>query len=409
MAKNKDAEADMAKAGTKGRMSMAAVLLVWAFLLFVASLGGLIGWLWWTDQQMQAKGPEPKVPAATQSADSTGKPAPSTDKPVADAKDAQTPEPAPAEPADKPEPEPAPRAPETAPAKPAPTPAPEPSRRAPNVTPPPLPQNTKALTPAPAPGLAAKGKYGPLPVVSPEGRSPWKTYRRPYHGKPTQPRIAIVMYDLGLAEPQTLAAIQDLPADISLAFNPYGSRVDEWTLQARAAGHEVLLQIPMEPVNAANDDPGPRAITSTLTAEQRKDRLDWILSRAVGYVGVTNFMGDQMTAQRGQITPVMEMLAPRGLIYVDARTTPATLAHKIARTQGIPSGVSTRFIDAPLVAREAIDQALAGLEREALAKGRVIAFARPFPVTMERLRYWAVGLKNRNIDLAPVSAAVLSR
>lgn len=408
MAKSAASSAEKQKTG---RASLASVLLIWAFVLFLLVIGGLAGWLWWVDQQKETAAPKPPettAPAATKAepkSDSVKEPAPA--KP----QQATTTEPEQAVPATE---QPKPRTGDTdipeKPSEPAKQPAAENVQpRLPAPAPPPLPQNGKALIPAPAPGLSADGKYGPLPVVSPEGRRPWKAYRRPYSGAPTQPRIAIVMYDLGLAEPQTLAAIQDLPADISLAFNPYGSRVDEWALQARAAGHEILMQIPMEPVNAQNDDPGPRAIVASLNAEQRKDRLDWILSRAVGYVGVTNFMGDQMTAQRAHITPVMEMLAPRGLIYIDARTTPATLAHKIAKTQGIPAGISTRFIDHPLVAREAIDEALAGLEREALSRGRVIAFARPYPVTMERLRYWAIGLKDRNIDLAPVSAAITTR
>ncbi|MDF1722717.1 MAG: divergent polysaccharide deacetylase family protein [Minwuia sp.] len=272
--------------------------------------------------------------------------------------------------------------------------------------PPALPTaNRKPLSPAPDPAITSNGRYGPLPIRSPDGRLPWQVYARPFDADIGIPRIAIVVTNMGLAEQPTLAAIQDLPGEVTLAFSPYSGRLAEWVPAARAAGHEVLLQLPMEPRSTEFNDPGNKALLTANTPEVNEDRMEWVLSRAEGYVGLTNLMGSRFTVSPKDMQPVLASLDQRGLLYIDSRDSPASIAGKLAAEMGLPSATNDRFIDAE-AARGPIDARLAQLEQLALARGSAVGFAADYPVAIERLRNWISGLEARGFVLAPVSAVV---
>lgn len=436
-------------AGGRRPVAQTALLIVAPLVLLAYAAVG--GWLWWADQQEQMAAADP--PPAEQSepekdthAEPAHEPAP---KPAAET-DAQNPEstvgdkpepapddhaPAPehAAPADDEEaaeppniprnavaqPEPAPDKPDTAPkpemAEPAP-PVAEPGPQKPrngqhgtsarSVSLPPLDDEPSSpLAPAPDPDLVIKGRYGPLPIRGTDGREAWKVYGRKHERRADSRMIAIVITELGLAEPATLSAIQDLPGEITLAFTPYSRRLDEWVPVARAAGHEVLLQIPMEPRNIELNDPGDRALLTTNPPDVNADRLEWVLSRATGYVGLTSFMGSRLTVSEKHMRPVLEALGARGLAWVDAKVTPVSIASKVAQDLGLPTATSDRFIDQQ-AARDPIDRRLAQLEQIALSRGAAVGFAQAYPVTIERLRHWIPQMRKRGFELAPVTATM---
>lgn len=277
-----------------------------------------------------------------------------------------------------------------------------PAPRAPPVV---VSPNRVPLTPAPDPAITSNGRYGPLPIRSAEGKLPWKVYSRPFDAAIGTPRIAIVVTNMGLAEQPTLAAIQDLPGEITLAFSPYSSRLAEWVPAARAAGHEVLLQLPMEPRSTEFNDPGNKALLTANSPELNLDRMEWVLSRAEGYVGLTNLMGSRFTVSPKDMQPVLVAMDQRGLLYIDSRESPASIAGKLAVEMGLPAATNDRFIDTE-AARGPIDTRLAQLEQLALARGSAVGFAADYPVAIERLRFWIEGLNDRGFVLAPVSAVV---
>ena len=263
----------------------------------------------------------------------------------------------------------------------------------------------RPLAPAPDPAITSEGRYGPLPIRSADGKLPWKVYSRPFEAPTGTPRIAIVVTNMGLAEQPTLAAIQDLPGEVTLAFSPYSSRLAEWVPAARAAGHEVLLQLPMEPRSTEFNDPGNKALLTANSPEVNLDRMEWVLSRAEGYVGLTNLMGSRFTVSPKDMQPVLVAMDQRGLLYVDSRESPASIAGRLAVEMGLPAATNDRFIDAE-AARGPIDNRLAQLEQLALARGSAVGFAADYPVAIERLRFWIDGLEDRGFVLAPVSAVV---
>jgi len=304
-----------------------------------------------------------------------------------------------------------PAAPPVADKSPAPSPAaakeaPEPQKivevPAPSVR---LVPRDERVAPAFDAALVGPSPDGPVPIVAADGRQAWRVYARPFDAADKRPRIAIVIGDLGLSQTATLGAIQNLPSDVTLAFTPYAGGLKNWLTQARGAGHEVLLQLPMEPNDFPASDPGPRALMTALSTDDNLKRVNWILARAGGYVGLTNSMGSRFSASADDLRPVLARLKSHGLLYVDSRASAASVAAKLAGELGLPFASNSRFIDVE-VSRSAIDARLEELERIAKANGAALGIGLPYPATIERVAAWAQGLEKRGIALAPVSAVV---
>jgi polysaccharide deacetylase 2 family uncharacterized protein YibQ len=273
------------------------------------------------------------------------------------------------------------------------------------LVPPKLPraQTGPALSPAPDPKLVRASAVGPLPIIGADGRAPWKVYARPFDAADTRPRIAIVVAGLGLSGAATEAAIQGLPGAITLAFAPYADDLGSWLTAARAAGHEVLINVPMEPLDYPRNDPGPLTLLTSLDSKANVERLEWMLGRAVGYVGIADFMGSRFTASRRNLRPVLQSLAERGLMFVDSRSSGDSVVPEVAQEVGVPWVQSTQSLD-EVVTRSAIDARLAELERRARDQGRAVGVGAPFPATLERVAQWAMEADKKGFLLVPVSA-----
>ncbi|WP_159104274.1 divergent polysaccharide deacetylase family protein [Sneathiella glossodoripedis] len=299
----------------------------------------------------------------------------------------------------------------------SPSPAPEPSVSDTNVAenvntdqdPPISIENTTeekiALAPVPDPEISKNSDFGLLPIIGPGGKMPWRTYGRPFDDPLSRPRIAIVISEMGMSSSATKTAIQKLPGAVTLSFNPYARGLQDWIEQARAAGHEVLLQLPMEPFGYPNNDPGPHSLLTSLTDRENLNRLDWMLGRFTGYSGVTNQMGSRFTSSLQDMEPIMKVLKERGLLFLDGRTSSKSIAAKVASQLQMPFAVNNRFLDHK-ADRDTIDKRLSELERIAKFTGTAVGVGYPYPVTMERISVWAQTLNRKGLVLAPVSAVV---
>jgi hypothetical protein len=245
----------------------------------------------------------------------------------------------------------------------------------------------------------------PPPVPAPTLAPPWKRYARPFPTGDTRPRIAIVIAELGLSRAATEAAIERLPPEITLAFNPMAPNLQAWVIKARARGHEVMLDLPMEPFSYPQEDPGPNALLASLGPIENARRLDFILDRADGYVGVASYMGSRFEGTAELIQPVLQTLADRGLLFLANRSAPASEVPALAETLKLPWLSNDRFLDIEAT-RIAIDGRLQQLERLARTRKGAVAMGLGYPVTIERVGAWTKTLGAKGIALAPASALV---
>ena len=252
-------------------------------------------------------------------------------------------------------------------------------------------------------GLAEATDDGPVPRIGADGTTPFAAYSRPTPAAPGKPMVAIVVSGMGLNEAGTLDAIAKLPDDVTLAFAPYGRTLPRTVAAAHAEGRETLLEVPLEPFDYPENDPGPETLLTGQPPRANMDKLFWLMARFGGYMGVINHMGARFTASGGDFGPVMEELGTRGLGYLDDGSSNRSLAAQLAATNKIPySKADMQIDDNP--ARAPILAALAELERRALADGSAIGMASALPVSVDTIAEWAAGLGERGLALVPVSA-----
>jgi polysaccharide deacetylase 2 family uncharacterized protein YibQ len=268
-----------------------------------------------------------------------------------------------------------------------------------------------ALAPAPDKRLVEKSKHGLLPRIGADGSRPADVYARPLPpavAARATGRIALVVGGLGLGQSITADAIAKLPGAVTLAFAPYGTDLERQVARAREDGHEVLLQVPMEPFDYPDNDPGPRTLIAADAAPDNLDRLHWSMSRFTGFVGLVNYMGAKFTSSDAALGPVLKDTADRGLVFLDDGSSGRSRLAAIAEPLRLPTARADGLIDAtPKPA--AIDAELGRLEAMARDKGLAIGTASALPVTIDRIAQWAKSLESKGLVLVPVSAAIAAR
>jgi polysaccharide deacetylase 2 family uncharacterized protein YibQ len=251
------------------------------------------------------------------------------------------------------------------------------------------------LAAAPLAGVVQAGGLGPMPVIAPDGRTPYSAYARPFKSD-GRPKVALIVGGLGLNPAATKAAIERLPPEITLSFVPYSEGLQGWIDLARANGHEVMLEIPMEPADYPDNDPGPYTLLSSAQPQDTVKRLEWLMSRATGYFAVTNYLGQRFVGSDTGMNAFLGALKSRGVGFIDDGA---------ARRRGGAWARATAdaVVDDQLSA-DAIASQLASLEQTAKVKGSALGSGFAYPVTVEVAARWADSVKSRGLQLAPASA-----
>ena len=251
------------------------------------------------------------------------------------------------------------------------------------------------LPPAPLPGVSRRTADGILPVIGPGGVTPARAYARPFQPS-GRPRVAVVVGGLGLDPDATRMAIESLPPQVTLAFSPYAPALQDWINQARARGHEVLLEAPMEPEDYPDNDPGPYTLRARAQPAETVRRLEWILSRGAGYFGVINRMGERFVRSPEGMGALSGALRNRGVAFVDTG---------IASTSGSADfrASADQVLD-EVLSPDAIDESLLKVEAAALSKGQGLGVAQAYPLSLRQVASWAAQIEGRGFQLAPASA-----
>ncbi len=236
-----------------------------------------------------------------------------------------------------------------------------------------------------------------LPVF--EGEPAWKRYATATQIPEGNAMLAVVIDDVGLNNARTDDVIS-LPASVTLSFMPYGEDLQARVDKARTLGHEVMLHLPMQP-ESDKEDPGPKALLTTLPPQEMQDRVVWNMDRFTGYVGFNNHMGSKFTADQDGMGVVMREAAKRGLMFLDSRTTPHSKGTAAAARFGVPLLKRDIFIDnvaTEAAVRTQLDKAV----ELARKRGVAIVIGHPHKATVAALKAWIPTLQD--VTLVPVTA-----
>lgn len=260
---------------------------------------------------------------------------------------------------------------------------------------------TGPLQPAPIAGLFANSASGPLPIISADGRTASKAYARPFKSD-GRPKIALIVRGLGLNPRITQQAIDSLPPETTLSFVPYADGLQTWVNIARAKGHEVLLEVPMEPLDYPDNDPGPQGLMSASTPAENAKRLEWVMGRTTGYFGLTNYLGSKFIGSDEGMNALFDILRQRGLAFIDDGTA-------FTRVGDVQRASADRVVDGQQLSADSIGKQLEGLELAAKQNGQALGVGSAYPVTIDQLARWSREASARGFQLAPASAVMTRR
>lgn len=248
-----------------------------------------------------------------------------------------------------------------------------------------------------------EGADGLLPIKTPEGRRPMDIYARPWSpgaGK----RIALVIGGIGLSQTGTQRAIEMLPPEVTLGFSPLGNSLNRWMREARKKGHELVVQIPMEPFGYPDIDPGPRTLRLASSEQTNIENLHWALSRTTNYTGIMNYLGGRLATDRNALAPILDDLSKRGLLLLNDGSVSAGLGN-LARDKGVPYAQADVVIDSSMSQGDILAK-LKSLEDLATSRGYAVGTGSALALTVETVSKWANDAKKRGFEFVGASAIV---
>lgn len=254
----------------------------------------------------------------------------------------------------------------------------------------------------PVDDLLEKTPFGSLPVVSADGQRPVDRYARPWSGAHGV-RIAIVVGGLGLSQTGTQNAIKQLPEEVTLAFASSGNSLQRWMQEARRSGHEILLQVPFEPFDYPDNDPGADTLLTSLSADKNLANLHKAMGKITNYTGIMNYLGGRFLSDAKAMDPVMKDIAARGLLFLDDGTAARSLSGQYAKALNMPASFADVQLDQD-VDEKAILTKLDELERIARRNGSAVGVASAFDESVAAIAQWSEQAAGRGIEIVGVSA-----
>lgn len=264
------------------------------------------------------------------------------------------------------------------------------------------PEPVQVTRHAPYPGMYEPGPGGPLPIIASDGRRPDQVYASEFDGVQDAPTIALIIGGLGQNEAVTRRAIRSLPAEVTLSFAAHVDNLQDWINEARQDGHEVLIELPMEPFDYPNNDPGPLTLLVDAAQEENDRRLLSLLSKGAGNVGVMNYQGARLSSDQDMLEHIFAGLEARGLLMIHDGAGRRNTVMAAANAAHARLTMADRVIDGN-PSPDSIDERLFELEALSLQNGNALGAGFHFPVTIETVAVWAEDLAARGYQLAPVS------
>lgn len=262
-----------------------------------------------------------------------------------------------------------------------------------------------AVTPTaePNPEITEEVNGMRLPIIGKDGTKPWRYYSKPYERTRNQPMVAIIVTGLGIGKAVTQDALT-LHENIALSFSPYAREIAMWAPAVRANGHELLVDLPLQPANYPATDPGPNALLLERGPADAEKQLQWAFSRFPAFIGAVTPTNEAFTANDEGIKMLLQSFANRGLLFVmGVEPYRKETRDVVDATVGTAALISNVFIDEE-PSLSTIQQRLTQLEEQAKRSGYAVGIAQAYPLTIQQLKEWSQTLEKKGIVLVPVSA-----
>lgn len=260
---------------------------------------------------------------------------------------------------------------------------------------------------APIPELQEKEGNSYLPKISEAGVEAWEVYKRPFILK-NGDKISFIVYGLGLKKEETELAISKLPPEVTLSFSPYADNLEEQISKAREAGHETMIDLPLQSNDFPAIDGGPDTIVINSTPEENIAKLENILKDSGAFIGVIGINGEALFSRSDVLKPIYESLFSRGLLFLS--TNPSLLLPSISEDHG--GFISSDIFFSDNMFYPAIENNFNLLEKISRSQGHGLMVLAPTKILLDSINKWQEKNEQRGSHkfiLVPVSALVEER
>ncbi len=242
--------------------------------------------------------------------------------------------------------------------------------------------------------------FGRLPVIrAGDQLTSFRAYQTPFSldGIGNKPVISFVLKDYGLSAKASNTALDILPPEVSFLLSPYADLPQEWINRARAAGHEVWIEIPIQ--REGSTDSGLNTVFHHDSLSEKGKTMRTSLSRGLGYVGVGVFMDEGITETGEHYTKLLEELYGRGLAALEMNPEAPTFIEAMAVTKAAPYIKTTDNVK-----RVSGINPFSTVEENAHKTGQAVAVIPPYPVMIKDLALWIEKVGKIDYVIAPASA-----
>jgi polysaccharide deacetylase 2 family uncharacterized protein YibQ len=157
-------------------------------------------------------------------------------------------------------------------------------------------------------------------------------------------RLAIIIDDVG-NDMKGTAEILAMPVKLTVAVMPFLPTTKKDAIAAHEKGMDVIVHMPMEPKKGRPEWLGPGAITSNLTDEEVRSRVEKAIDDVPHAIGMNNHMGSKITSDKRIMSIVLDVCLERGLFFVDSRTNFRSVVGELAVAKNLPPVGNDIFLD----------------------------------------------------------------
>lgn len=209
-------------------------------------------------------------------------------------------------------------------------------------------------------------------------------------------QLAIVIDDFGYTG-DPIGPFTSIDRPLTFAVLPHQPHTQEAASRGLAAGQEIFLHLPMEPLSPT-EHREKTTITTAMGDQEIQQTVMRALANVPGVSGINNHQGSKATADQRVMKNVLTVVKGQQLLFIDSRTSGGSIAYKMAKEMNITSGENYIFLDNSSDV-EAIKQQLRYAGRIAIRENGAIAIGHARPATAVALQQMIPELEADGIKL----------
>jgi len=220
-------------------------------------------------------------------------------------------------------------------------------------------------------------------------------------------RIALVLYGFG-DDPAAADSVFALPAPFAVALLPAGRASPALFKAAHRRQREVVMLLPLEPVNYPQVNPGPGTLLVTMKPARIASAVDHYLDQAGAVCAVANHMGSLATQDMTVMTAVYRTLRQHRLPFVHVMPAAGAVCKTLASEMGVGYEEAGAVLDTEPRERDtgAMDRRWKMMVEEARAQGELTVWIRVTPQSRRWLTHALDRKKLPGVDFVPLESLI---